>query len=285
MKPKPSADKMNFEAIGTHWWLEALSGTISHTLRQKVLGYAEQFNRLYSRFIDNSLVGKLNRGYAVEQPPQELLDMLSFSKEMYEISNGVFDITVGGILHKHGYGKKNLAAYVNKQFWNDMTMNKSIVAIPAKTTIDFGGLGKGWMIDAIAQLFRENAVGEFIINGGGDMYVEAISPIEIFLEHPYKNEQKIGSTYIMSGGLGVSSMLKRKWKDGESEYHHLIDPRTGQPSKSTVACSYVRAGSALLADTMASILLIEPSLNQALSKRYGLKTILIDKSQLNLPRA
>lgn len=78
----------------------------------------------------------------------------------------------------------------------------------------------------------------------------------------------------------MSSAYKRAWEHEGKTYHHLIDPATAQPSESTVASSYVRADSALVADAMASILLLRPELEEKLSSRYGLQVILVDKSQL-----
>lgn len=81
---------MQFEAIGTHWWLELYEGkTFSDELRGDILAYAEDFNAQYSRF-HTSLVGQLNKGKKVEYPPAELLAMLAFSRELYEASEGAF---------------------------------------------------------------------------------------------------------------------------------------------------------------------------------------------------
>lgn len=272
---------MQFEAIGTHWWLELYEGkTFSDELRGDILAYAEDFNAQYSRFLDTSLVGQLNKGKKVEYPPAELLAMLAFSRELYEASEGAFDISVGGVLHGLGYGKRSFEAPVNANFWEKVKVSSEVVQLPKNTVIDLGGLGKGWMIDHIAGIMREHGHEYFLVNGGGDLYVNASQPVEFALEHPTEDGMGIGSTRIKSGALAVSSAYKRAWEHEGKTYHHLIDPATAQPSESTVASSYVRADSALVADAMASILLLRPELEEKLSSRYGLQVILVDKSQL-----
>lgn len=279
--PARNTPTYEFEAIGTHWWLELYGGAVfDDALRNDIQTYCEDFNAQYSRFIDTSLISALNKGKTIEYPPDELLDMMRLARELYDASQGAFDITVGGVLHGLGYGKRTMSAVVNQAFWDGVTCTSERLKLPKNTVIDLGGLGKGWMIDHIATIIREHGHKYFLINGGGDLYVNAQSPVEFALEHPLEEGLGIGSTRIQSGALAVSSPYKRAWRHEGREYHHLIDPRTALPTESTVASGYVRADSAVIADAMASIVLLRPELVDELKERYDIQVILVDKSQL-----
>ena len=53
---------------------------------------------------------------------------------------------------------------------------------------------------------------------------------------------------VSSGGLATSTTLARRWAVGDREAHHLLDPRTGQPTDGPWRTATVAAASALEAN-------------------------------------
>lgn len=263
------------EGIGTHWWFELLDTmTFPPSLIRQITATIEEFNADYTRFRDDSYVGRLNVDKKLSNPPAELIDMMDFAKKMYAVSGGAFNISIGGALHAVGYGSRERAGTIHEKFWDETKYNRDEIIIPGDATIDLGGLGKGWLIDKLAEVFRAAGFEQFIINGGGDIYVSSDEPIELGLEHPHGHTKMIGMTRMTRGALGVSSNVKRIWEYEGKTHHHIIDPVTGTSASSDVVSTYVRADTALIADTMATILLLRPQLDGSLSKKFDLKTIL-----------
>lgn len=275
--PKP---KIEFESLGTYWWIEILDELDDSDIEAVILQRVQAFHNDYSRFIPESYIGRLNKQKVLKNPQQELLDMLTFARDMFRETDGMFNISVGSTLGQLGYGTADATSRVHSDIWSYVTFNSSHVTIPADVEIDLGGFGKGWIIDEIGKILRAHGHEHFVINGGGDILVSSIEPIELALEHPLDDTQMIGTTRITQGALAVSSTKKRVWKQGDVTYHHIIDPRTAQPSSSQVAATYVRAKTALVADTLATVLLIDPSQEKKLTDTYRLKTILINEDQL-----
>lgn len=277
-KPNPHS----FEAIGTQWWVESLD--VTQPLDDETVGeleqYASQFDQHYSRFITTSLLGQLNNVHYLKKPPKELVEMFDFAREMFMISEGAFNITVGGKLHELGYGSRHAAAPIYANPWQYISYDQQSITTPEDMTIDNGGYGKGWLIDAFAQILARRGYERFLINGGGDMLISNNEPIAIELEHPYDDTLSIGATKITKGALAVSGVAKRTWHHDSQSYHHLIDPFTEEPTNNGVAGVYVRASTALIADTMATILMIRPDLQQKLSDLYDLKVIIVRDEQL-----
>jgi thiamine biosynthesis lipoprotein len=56
---------------------------------------------------------------------------------------------------------------------------------------------------------------------------------------------------LRNGGLATSGTTKRRWLRAGETQHHLIDPRTGRPSRSRWTEVSVAAGSCLEADIAA----------------------------------
>jgi len=270
------SDQYEFEAIGTHWWLERLDGgRFNDSIREAFATYTTEFDRRYSRFRDDSLIIQLALRGVLRHPPTEMTTMLKYAEELYKASDGVFNPCVGAVLHTLGYGSRSHAGQ-SGPFNKLVSLSAAEIRVPKGLVLDFGGFGKGWLIDEYARILREHGVKEYIVNGGGDLYVEAAKPISFALEHPYDPALKIGDIQITKGALAASSTVKRAWRDGNKVYHHIIDPRTGMSSETDIVATFVQADSALIADSLATILIIRPDLKESLDKRYNAKTLLIN---------
>lgn len=277
MKPQPKVIK--FDGLGTHWECEILDEKLTDDefgrLRDLLTGELNRFTKFYSRFDNKSLIGQLNKQSKLINPPPEMRDMLLFAKNMFDTTEGVFNVSVGGVLSAKGYGKSDLAAEIKLDFWDNVIVSDNLISIPKDSVVDLGGFGKGWLIDKFVEILRNNKVKQFIVNGGGDLFVQSDTPVEIALEHPMDSSKKIGQTRITVGALAASSTLKRTWRNNGNNYNHIINPFSGQSSDNAVIGTFVKADTALIADTMATILLIKPELNDRLSKKFGLQTILV----------
>lgn len=272
---------IEFEALGTHWWIELIDSYADVELTNALTARVAAFEHDYSRLEPSSYIGRLNAEKKLENPPAELRAMLTFAKNMYEASEGVFNVSVGGSLTKLGYGKGKPNAKVDNKIWENVVITDELITIPKDCELDFGGFGKGWLIDQIGLLLEQNGRTNYVINGGGDILVNSKKPVELALEHPKDDTKKIGTTRILRGALASSSSVKRSWKKGSKRQHHIIDPRSGKPSKSPVISTFVRANSALVADVMATILMIAPELNDRLRDAYQLKTILLNSKAVS----
>lgn len=265
-----------FDAIGTHWLVESLDDRpIGAEVRQRLTEMHERFDASYSRFRNDSLVAALAKQGYLPEPPSELLAMLDFAHEMYVASDGAFNPSVGAALHAMGYGSREHGGKTVADIWKHISYTPDHIRVPAGTMLDFGGFGKGWLIDVFARELSHYGHERYIINGGGDIYISSDAPIEFALEHPYDPTRTFGQTRITQGALAASSTIKRTWQSGDQRHHHIIDPATNASSTTGIVATYVRADTALIADTMATILLLRPELEHQLAARYGLQVILV----------
>ena len=241
----------------------------------------EEFDRRYSRFRDDSLVAELCRTGRLDNPPHEFVDMMDFAKKMHEVSEGAFSLGVGPRLHALGYGKRAHGGAIDREMWRHITYTRQRVTIPRGLILDFGGQGKGWLIDLFVQCMRKHHIDQFIINGGGDLYAQSQQQVEFALEHPTDSAKMIGAVHLQNSALAASSTIKRRWEHDGATHHHIIDPETSESSDTAVVASYVIASTGLIADTMATILILRPELEQKLKQEFNLQTILITKENLD----
>lgn len=281
---KRASNIYEFEAIGTHWWLERLDGgEFDETIKTDLAAYTAEFDRRYSRFRDDSLVIQLARDGILNDPPHEMIQMLEFPDELSEVSEGAFSLLIGNSLTRLGYGKSLIDVRSDPaSLQREATWDESTIWVPKGTVLDFGGFGKGWLIDEYAKILREHGVKQYIVNGGGDLYIEADEPVSFALEHPYDPKLKIGDIRIQKGALAASSTVKRTWKKGRKTLHHIIDPQTGKPTNTGIVATFVCAHTTLVADALATILIIRPDLEESLERHYNAETLLINRTNVRM---
>ena len=132
------------------------------------------------------------------------------------------------------------------------------VRLPAGTTLDLGGIGKGWAADRAAR--RLGRFGPALVDAGGDVAVsgpaEGDEPWPIGVADPAQDGQQIALLKIWDGGVATSGRDYRRWRQGDAWVHHLIDPRTGRPAATDVLAATVVAPSATMAEAAAKAVVI-----------------------------
>ena len=279
---KQDRNSITFNGLGTIWIVELIDSVHFPTkLKNSILSEVQKFDNDYSRFKPSSYIGKLNIHKSILDPPEELIDMFSFAHKMFKVSQGVFNISVGGTLQRLRYGDTKTSRDVNLHFWDKVIYDNRSITIPIESAVDFGGFGKGWLLDKLAMLLENAGYLHYIINGGGDIVLSSDKPVELGLEHPYDSKKIIGTTLIQHGSLAVSSTVKRQWKIGHTTSHHIIDPITNDSSQTPIISTYVRGQTALITDTLATILLLRPEMKDEFEKYFNVQAILIHKDQIS----
>src|SRR3989338_5226434 len=98
--------QLEFEAIGTHWNIELfnLSATVqTSVLKEKVLNRINEFDAIYSRFRDDSLVTKMSKAAGTYELPKDALPLLDLYQELYTLTNGLVTPLIGNALEQAGY--------------------------------------------------------------------------------------------------------------------------------------------------------------------------------------
>ena len=187
---------------------------------------------------------------------------LSFSKE----SNGLFDITHACIGHlwkkRRSEGKtlsmeerSHLKELIDYKKIHLDEKRKTVFLPRKKMRIGLGGIGKGYAIDKIFDLFISHGLYNYYINGSGDIRVHsharAPRPWRIGIKNPFSPDKSIGILRLSNGSVASSGgyVQKNNYKD-----HHILDPSQGI-SQGELLASTVIAKDAVTADTTATILM------------------------------
>lgn len=238
--------------------------------------FIDECEQRFSRFLPASEVTELNR-WAGEwfRASDELLEMLQLSMQFHNATNGIFDPSILPDLKQIGYDRSmddiraqgsqvddSSASYRAsrpgfRQTEFDLTEN--LIRIPSGTEIDLGGIAKGWIVKKAAELLN-TYVDVCAVSAGGDIQFIG-QPLDgfdwdIYLEDPRDTIRMLAQLHIPPGGVATSSVMKRKWMQGEKVRHHLIDPRTGQPAQTEWLSVTVISPDVITSDVYAKAILI-----------------------------
>ncbi|MGD9905529.1 MAG: FAD:protein FMN transferase [Vicinamibacterales bacterium] len=101
--------------------------------------------------------------------------------------------------------------------------------------IHLGGIGKGYAVDRAVAKLRAAGLHDFLIQSGGDLYVAGRNgdrPWHLGIQDPRGEADTVFATLDLTDAtLSTSGDYERVFVRDGVRYHHLIDPRVGQPAR------------------------------------------------------
>jgi thiamine biosynthesis lipoprotein len=242
-----------------------------------------EFDRIvtqYTRFNENSELSNLNRRSGEwTKVSDEFFSLIEIMLNIAKETNGAFDPTIIDFLEMYGYDKnydfskleaKDLEVRIKKRAierpkFSEIELNHETrsVKLAKDQRIDLGGIGKGYAIDcAFDQLKKVSE--NFLIDGGGDIRASGKNDKEEIWKVGMKalNEKKEVETFGMIELNNESLASSGSWARKVKNFHHLINPATGEPVKADYNTVFVQAPTALLADSWATALFIDRNLEK-----------------------
>ncbi|HEY0259192.1 MAG TPA: FAD:protein FMN transferase [Lacisediminihabitans sp.] len=246
--------ELAFPAIGTRWSIESrqpIDGPLEARIRDRV----EDFDRTYSRFRADSLVTAVAGSGGEHRFPDDSTALFDLYDRLFDSTEGAVTPLVGRSLERLGYDaayslRRNGEDLAPADWATEVTRDGALVTTRSPVLIDVGAAGKGYLVDLVGEILRENGVHEFVIDASGDLLVSETEPRRIALEHPLDPSLAIGVAELEHGSICASGSNRRVWGTG---LHHIVDGRTGAPTTEVIA-TWAIAETALVADGLATAL-------------------------------
>ena len=125
--------------------------------------------------------------------------------------------------------------------------------------IDLGGIAKGYAVGLVSDYLEDNGIDHYIINAGGDMVAAGNRfgrPWRIGIQNPFAPGVVASLEIEGKHSLFTSGNYHRQYWRGEDLAHHIIDPRSGEPSNGQSSAT-VLTGDPVVADVAATTLMID----------------------------
>ena len=271
-----------FKALGTDIIFLAEIGEEQRSLFFEAENVIRDFEHNFSRFIGDSELSKFNESSAETYCASETLsELLSQAQKYFTLTAGIFDPTIIQSLELIGYDKsfeligskdeketspKISLDEIRETFWrrpkfNQLKVKGQKITRPSGLRVDFGGIGKGYIVDYLAKN-NFKAIQNFWISAGGDILAQGNSAEkigwDIGIQNPWQPLENITSINTRSEKLGIatSGIIKRRGENNGIVWNHLIDPRSGLPVENNILSVTLIAAGAMRADIFAKTVLI-----------------------------
>ena len=228
-------------------------------------------NNSVSTYIPESDISKINNGNTAIVVDDIFIDNFNISTEVYEITGGFFDPTIGVLRNAYGFGDTNSIQVVDSLALDSMmkfvgfnkvklTSENKIEKLYPEIYIDFNAVAKGYGIDLIGSYLDSKGVGNYLIELGGEILakgknVEKNKSWLVGIENVNLNDKSFSSIIALEDIAMATSGNYRKFRIDSltgKKYVHTLNPITGSAEKSDITSATVLAPTCALADAYAT---------------------------------
>ncbi|WP_289045979.1 FAD:protein FMN transferase [uncultured Olleya sp.] len=237
--------------------------------------YNKQFDSLFtiinksmSNYQADSDISKINRNEAVTVD-QHFKNVFEASKQIYRETEGVLDPTIGRLVNGWNFGSEHtktaldsakvdsLMRYVGL---NRVGIKNNKVIKSKEAFIDFNSIAKGYGVDVIADFLESKSIKNYIVDIGGELRAKGINLKKnkgwtVGIENPnFDGSQSYDKTIVLSNQAMATSGTYRKFKIDKNgnRYAHIINTKTGYPTKTNILGVSVITNTCMLADGYAT---------------------------------
>ncbi|GGC96721.1 FAD:protein FMN transferase [Undibacterium terreum] len=282
--------KIPFRAMACHCEvvIAMQSKDDAHAIAQKAIAEVQRIETKYSRYREDSIVSCINAAAGREAVTcdDETWSLLKYADSLYQVSDGLFDITSGVLRRVWNFkvpqipAGQDLEQVLELIGWGGVRLEEQRIQLPkAGMEIDFGGFGKEYASDRAASLISHQGVQHGYVNLGGDIRVIGPKPDGqawmMGIQDPRKKGALTATIPMLAGGLATSGDYERYFEVNGQRYCHVLNPRSGQPVSHWRSVS-VLAPLAVVAGNCTTIAMLKETDGLAYLESTGMRYLAID---------
>jgi len=287
----PDYDYLSGETMGTSYHIsyqlpaDADEAAIQDSINERL----KQINDSMSTYQADSTISKFNQ-LGTETPipiDADFSRVLDVSRIVYEQSGGAFDPTVMPLVETWGFGSTMTVERLQSpptaveiaqakalvDFDSIIQKDKAVYKTKEGVGLDFSAVAKGYGVDVIADVLREDyQIRNYMVEIGGEISTAGVNnqkqPWQIAIDAPIEGStvseretiavirQPVNTNNQMH--LATSGNYRNSVMFNGKRYSHTIDPTTGEPIAGGAPSVTVAAESVALADAWATALTAMP---------------------------
>ncbi len=177
---------------------------------------------------------------------QELVDIIKFSVDLIEDTNGYFNPFMGKLNHiwKDAIKERKLPnddlikEELAKAKETTVKIENNKVSIVGEGNIDLGGVVKGYALEWMRKYLDSNKITKYVIDCGSSSVYIGDSVATVAITMPY-NSGYIEKLSLKNRGVATSNGKYQNMVIDGKRYHHLLNPFTGYPSDNYESVSVI----------------------------------------------
>ena len=242
--------RLSGRAFGTTWTVIAEDLRDPEAVAAKVRAALGAIDAEMSPFRTDSALSRFNGGAGVVAVSNDFEEVTRAALAVAAASGGACDPSVGPAVHRYGFGP--IEGNFRAGGWRDICCEDGRLWSDVPVTLDLCGIAKGFAVDRLSALLSEES-DSFIVEIGGEIRAQGSWPVGIADPVAGGIHRRIR---LRAGAVATSGDAINGFDIGGRRWSHVIDPLTGAPVENRVASVSVLAPSAMLADAMATALMV-----------------------------
>jgi thiamine biosynthesis lipoprotein len=268
------------KTMGTTYHIKVVTGIFSHTtdLQQKIDARLEEINKSMSTFRKDSEISRFNSNQHAGEKfmiSDDFYNVMVVAKVVYEITGGAWDGTVKPLVDLWGFGsteskdtipeKSRIKALLSEVGFNNIEISTDHYLIKKKAfiSLDLASIAKGYGVDQVAALIRDNGIYDFLVEIGGEVFASGYrkdgNKWRVGINRPQENAP-LNQVYkvidIHDKGFATSGNYRNFFEVNHKRFSHIIDPRNGYPVDNGVVSVSILADTCTFADGLATAIMV-----------------------------
>jgi thiamine biosynthesis lipoprotein len=222
------------------------------------LDEARRLDDLLSNYKPESEWSQVNRRAAsapVKVSP-ELFRLLADCLEYSRQSQGAFDVTVGPLMKVWGFYKgtghlphrPEVLAALTKVGYRHVHLDARAQTVwfdRAGVEMDPGGIGKGYAVDRMVDVLRQNGFTTALVAGSdSSIYGMGAPPSDargwpVKIRDPRDPQRTAAEAFLKDMSMSTSGSYEKFFRAEGKTYAHIMDPRTGYPAQGSASVSVI----------------------------------------------
>ncbi len=261
---------------------------------QLAIDEISRIENIISSWDENSETALINRNAGIKPVvvSKELIQLIERSLKISKLTDGAFDITYASMDNIWKFdgsmaempSKEQIQHSIRNVDYHNIIINddKNTVFLKKKgMRIGFGAIGKGYAADRAKALLQKQGVVAGIINASGDLNTWGTQPDGkewmVAIVNPLNKAKVFSWMPVTNGAVVTSGNYENYVKFNGETYSHIINPKTGYPSKGILSVTIFTLN-AEIADALATsvfVMGIDAGLNMV-NQLKGVECIIVD---------
>ncbi len=239
--------RLDFRAMSTACQIKVhgVPADVARDFQRDAVAWVGQFEARYSRFIPDSLIGRINAAageHWVETDP-ETERLFNLCQELFFFTRGSFDPTALPLIKLWNWKANppvvptdtDIQAARQLVGWNKIQRRPGGIFLPqAGMALDLGGIGKEYAVDCIVNMAIARGIANVLVDFGQDVRALGHAPGKKFWWIGLDDATAPGKCWagvaVTDQAVATSGDYLRNFVFNGRRYGHILDPRTGYPA-------------------------------------------------------
>ena len=266
-KQEPKNIKLSGPVFGTAYNIQYYSED-NITFKKQFDSLFASVNESMSTYIPTSQISRLNKGESVDVDAH-FIRVFNKAKDVYRTTEGAFDPTIGAVVNAWDFGPEGkitnidsiaINALMKSVGFNRMGLVDGKIVKHSNSFLDFNAIAKGYGVDVIGEFLESKNIDNYLVEIGGEIRTKGLnlekqSPWTVGIYDPnFEGPDSYSKIISLKDESMATSGTYRKFKIDENgnRYAHIINTKTGYPTKTNILSVSVIAEDCMTADAYAT---------------------------------